>query len=97
LYFVARSLEPGPNQYEVPMVGLERLMRPHVGKIGGVSNFVVAPNNEVVPECRSKAKGHADFDDDPDTMTSVVLRILKRSKIAEVTPYPKGGMKNPGG
>lgn len=96
LYYVARALEPTPSQYEVPMVGIERLFRPHIAVIGGESNLITAPNNEVTPDCRSKAKGHGEFDDDPDTMTSVVLRITKRTRIADVTPYPKGGMKSPG-
>ena len=102
LYFVARSLEQSPGNFEVPMVGLQKsvglsykmpdgLMHPLINVIGA-TNFVEAPNNETAADRRSKAKGHGDFDDDPDTMTSVVLRIKRSNALSAVTPYPKGGM-----
>ena len=39
-----------------------------------------------------KANGHGAFDDDEDTMTSVLLRIMGTKDLASVIRYPKGGM-----
>jgi len=103
LAFVARSLEQLPGNFEVPMVGLEKfvrlpyrmadgVMRPLIEVIGGAGSLVVAPNHSTEADSRSKAKGHGEFDDDPDTMTSVVLRIKGSNDLSLVTPYPQGGM-----
>jgi hypothetical protein len=101
LYFVARALEPSPKEFEEAMVGLSKSMlgpmpsnpsKRLVDLIGGSKNLVLAPNNAVELDSRSKARGHGDFDNDEDTMTSVVLRILKKSTLDGVHPYPKGGM-----
>jgi hypothetical protein len=103
LYFVARSLEPSPGDFEVPMVGLSKAIprsypmpdgsvRPLVDIIGGPGSWINAPNEAVEADSRSRAKGHGDFDDDPDTLTSVLLRILSTKDLAAVTRYPKGGM-----
>jgi len=100
LYFVARALEPGLFQHEKPMVGLERTIKAPLNPpsptslldlIGGKSNLVLAPNNELAPNSRSKARGHGDFDDDEDTMTSVLLRILNQNVLTGTTPYRRGG------
>ena len=103
LYFVARALEPAPGQYETPMVGLikhvpamyqmpDGTVRRLLDVIGGPHNLVEAPNNEVEADGRSKANGHGAFDDDEDTMTSVLLRIMGTKDLASVIRYPKGGM-----
>ena len=103
LYFVARSLEQLPFNFEVPMVGLEKslgvvytmpdgLPHPLVDAMGKPPNVVLAPNSANAADSRSKAHGHGEFDDDPDTMTSVVLRIRKSNDLSSVIPYPKGGM-----
>jgi hypothetical protein len=103
LYFVARSLEQLPQNFEVPMVGLEKslgvsytmpdgLPHPLIAAMGGPVNVVLAPNSANAADSRSKAHGHGEFDDDPDTMTSVVLRIRKSNDLSSVVPYPKGGM-----
>jgi len=60
--------------------------------MGGALNVVLAPNSATAADSRSKAKGHGEFDDDPDTMTSVVLRIRRSNDLSSVIPYPKGGM-----
>jgi hypothetical protein len=101
LYFVARALEPATSMFERPMIGLQAGMNTHIlpgGKsvldiVGGAS-FVVAPTPSVAkPDSRSQAHGHGDFDDDEETMTSVVLRILKKAAVdTTVHAYPKGGM-----
>ena len=103
LYFVARSLEASPGDFEVPMVGLAKDLpraypmpdgstRALEDVIGGPGSWIEAPNNAVEPDARSKAKGHGEFDDDPDTLTSVLLRIMETRDLASVVPYPKGGM-----
>jgi hypothetical protein len=100
LYFVARSLEPASNQHERPMVGLENGFKANVLKgsqsllkVVGPENLVLAPTKPGSAEnARSQARGHADFDDDEETMTSVAMRILKAQSLAEVTAYKKGGI-----
>jgi pimeloyl-ACP methyl ester carboxylesterase len=100
LYFVARALEPGMFEHEKPMVGLERTIKAPLNPpsptslfdlIGGSPNLVVAPNSDPSPDHRSKARGHGDFDDDEDTMTSVLLRILKKNQLTGIVPYRRGG------
>jgi hypothetical protein len=103
LYFVARSLEKpeNPAAMEVPMLGLrnglnERIQRPD-GTMGtvldaiGSKNVIIGPNDEADPLSRSRANGHGEFDDDPDTMTAIILRMLERQRIDQVVPYPRGG------
>lgn len=104
LYFVCRALEPKAFQFEKPMVGLAKFFnqpaelpngtkRPFVDIVGGSDSLVVSPTKPTATlYSRSNAHGHADFDDDPDTMTSVMLRILKRNDLAGLTAYPRGGM-----
>jgi len=103
LYFVARSLEQSAGDFEVPMVGLSKAvpasyrtpdgsMVPLIDLIGGASNLVIAPTGAADADSRSQARGHGDFDDDPDTLTSVVLRIKGTKDITLVTPYPRHGM-----
>ena len=103
LYFVARSLEAAPGDFEVPMLGLEKSLQTSwpmpdgsnarlIRAIGGDDNAVIAPISPPRVDQRSGAKGHGEFDDDPDTMTSVLLRILDRQEVGSLTPYPDGGM-----
>jgi Papain family cysteine protease len=118
LYFVSRSLEysnreagrdpVGPDdQFEVPMLGLEKYLhtqwampdgslRTIVEAIGTSDNAVIAPITPLPStraDQRSGAKGHADFDDDVETMTSVVLRIMDRRTLGtDLTAYPPNGM-----
>jgi hypothetical protein len=101
LYFVARALEPDPGQHEKPMVGLARTIAQPLNPptptslldlIGGPTNLVLAPNTDPRPDHRSGAKGHGDFDNDVETMTSVLLRILNTNSLVNVSPYPKNGL-----
>ncbi|MFL5727032.1 MAG: hypothetical protein ACJ765_05520 [Chloroflexota bacterium] len=102
LYFVARSLEPSARMFERPMVGLETGMKNRQPVLGGRSlveilgedSLVVAPTHTGPPNARSMAHGHADFDDDEETLTSVLLRILGKPSVEPglVTAYAKGGM-----
>jgi hypothetical protein len=104
LYFVARSLEQSDGDFEVPMLGLSKdlattwtmpdgSVHPLIDAIGGPDNAVVAPITAVRADQRSQARGHADFDDDPDTMTSVLLRILDRQQLDKKhVAYPAKGM-----
>jgi hypothetical protein len=99
LYFVARSLEPAPTQHEKPMVGLENGFKARVLKgsrslldVVGGDNFVRAPTDGTASaNARSQAHGHADFDDDEETLTSVVMRILGTTSLGDVKQYKKGG------
>ena len=106
LYFVARSLEASPSNFEVPMAGLSKDMSVAYGMpngsmasllnaIGGPANLVVAPTIGGPADAHSQAHGHGDFDDDPETMTSVILRIKATQNLGAVTAYPKGGMHLP--
>ena len=106
LYFVARSLEASPSNFEVPMAGLSKDMSVAYGMpdgsqasllnaIGGPGNLVVAPTIGGPADAHSQAHGHGDFDDDPDTMTSVILRIKATQNLGAVTAYPRGGMHLP--
>lgn len=106
LYFVARSLEQTPGNFEVAMAGLSKDLpvayrMPDgsqgslLNAIGGAGNLIVAPTTAGPVDARSQAHGPADFDDDPDTLTSVILRIRSTQDIAAVTPYRRGGIHLP--
>jgi hypothetical protein len=85
LYLVSRALErPGPGDNgEVPLLGMQKFFdRPLVGgqtlaaaiaAAGGVAIFApsVSPDDS-----RSDASSHGGFDDDPPSMTSVLMRAL---------------------
>ncbi|HEX5015525.1 MAG TPA: C1 family peptidase [Candidatus Limnocylindrales bacterium] len=102
LYFVARALEPSRNQFEKPMVGLHKSVtgplpsdqsKRLLDLIGGDKNLIKTPTEDSAPlDSRSKATGHGEFDNDEQTMTSVLLRILRKTSLQGVHPYPKGGM-----
>jgi hypothetical protein len=107
LYFVARSLEHSSGNFEVPMLGLSKDLtmpwpmpdgssRQLVDAIGGSANAVICPNGASQADQRSRANGHGQFDEDTDTMTSVLLRIMDRHDIGSLTPYPPGGMPSHG-
>jgi hypothetical protein len=93
---------------EVPMVGLSKYLPMTVklpngttgalrDLIGGPGSYVIGPNHEPAAVDRCAAHGHGDFDDDPDTLTAILLRMLGRSQLAQVQPYPKGGLPTAGG
>jgi hypothetical protein len=98
LYFVARSLEqlPGPTVRQTPMVGMETALNEpmsaadprRLGEIVDASRIVVSPTptgaTEPPADSRSHAIGHGDLDNDVDTLTSVLLRIL-RSTVVDAT------------
>ena len=65
--------------------------------IGGQGSYVIGPNHEPAARDRCAAHGHGEFDDDPDTLTAVLLRILGRTEVGQVQPYPKGGLPTSGG
>ena len=99
LYFVARSLEPSRSMFERPMIGLEiGITSPMLGgrsvlDLLGGDSLVLAPTHTGPQNARSMAHGHADFDDDEVTMTSVLLRILGATEVVPgITAYPSGGM-----
>ena len=90
LYLVARGLEPNPDPQTgmVPVVGLElglgsvlpdgRTLAQAIGSPddGCDGRIVIAPTPST-SDLRSDAHGHADFDNDAATMTSILLRMLQ--------------------
>jgi hypothetical protein len=90
LYLVSRALErlPGKDQFEVDLLGMERFfdakLRNELTGAGG--DLVVAPS-EIPAASRSDSLTHGGFDDDSPTMTSVVLRILGKTKVDPVNVY----------
>ena len=98
LYLVARALERaasegGESHPEVPLVGMQHFSQTKVGgttladavaEIGG--QLVWSPGTQPA-DSLTQASAHGGFDDDPDTMTSVVLRLLGRTGPDEVVAY----------
>jgi hypothetical protein len=93
---------------EVPMVGLSKYLSMTVklpngttgalrDLIGGQGSYVIGPNHEPAAVNRCAARGHGEFDDDPDTLTAILLRMLGKTQVGEVQPYPRGGMPTSGG
>lgn len=93
LYLVARGLEkqPDPATGIVPLVGLERGLDMPVRGAPETLRVALAalPDAEIViapggtaSDLRSDARGHADFDNDRATMTSVLLRALNVERAA---------------
>jgi hypothetical protein len=101
LYFVARSLEqfPSGNVRQTPMVGLQSaLAEPmsaadprRLGEIIDATRIVISPTPigaaEPPPDSRSHAVGHGDLDNDADTLTSVLLRILRTTTVDTTRLY----------
>jgi hypothetical protein len=98
LYLVSRALE-APDRHgrgEAPLVGLERChhsplapgsprsMGEVIDDLGGVR--IVAPA-EGPRDRRSEATGHSSFDDDPHTMTAVLLQMLRDGSPRDITDY----------
>jgi len=83
LYLISRALESrGQGEVEVPLLGLQRhsggplgdtSVREEIESVGG--ELIWAPS-EGDGTGRSGATSHAVFDEDSQTMTSVMLRIL---------------------
>jgi hypothetical protein len=96
LYLVARGLEtkPGPSGI-VPLVGLEKGLGARLadGRTFGAAleaaggRVVICPGGEA-PDLRSGARDHGAFVDDRDTMTAVLLGMLRRAE-------PPGGAYEP--
>jgi hypothetical protein len=92
LYLVARALEKAVSVAEVPLLGMEKFfdnlqvdgksLRDAITSRNGHCVFAPSIRKEDPGSSgadfifRSDAKNHGDFDDDTDTMTSVVARIL---------------------
>jgi hypothetical protein len=98
LYLVSRALERGSDR-EVPLLGMERfLARPVTGgqrslreaiEAGG-GTIVTSPSSpRAAADSRSNSTSHGGFDDDPATMTSVLLRILGTTAVAPGNGYQR--------
>jgi hypothetical protein len=98
LYLVSRALERNRdrNGGEVPLVGMAKFLDP-TAESGRVRRLAVeSAGGEIIlspalesapPMSRSDSRSHGAFDDDPRTMTSVIMRILNTSKLEDVVPY----------
>lgn len=84
LYLISRALESrGRGEVEVPLLGLQR----HSDGNTSVREVIESAGGELIwgpsdggGNGGSGATSHADFDEDPQTMTSVMLRILGRTE-----------------
>jgi hypothetical protein len=90
LYLVARGLEPDPDPLTgmVPVVGLELALGTALADGRTLAQAISTSDDQcdgrivIAPapatsDLRSDAHGHADFDNDEATMTSILLRMLQ--------------------
>jgi Papain family cysteine protease len=99
LYLVSRALErtaAGDQGGEVRLLGMERFfdrpveagsprtLRQAIEASGGVCVF---SRSAAPDDCRSDSTSHGGFDDDAQSMTSIVMRILKVSEAEQVEEY----------
>jgi hypothetical protein len=107
LYLVSRALERaavGDTGGEVRLVGMERFfdlplepgakrtLRQAIEAIGGTCIFSRSAGPD---DSRSDSTSHGGFDDDPETMTSVVMRVLNVARAEEVEEYVPNGPLRP--
>jgi len=88
LYLVSRGFER-PKHHEVPLVGMARFSNNPLanGKaLGAYASIITAPAG-AADDAWCDAKAHGDFDDDPDTMTSVLLRIKNLTDASKVERF----------
>jgi hypothetical protein len=97
LYLVSNAFEGRRNE---PLVGMERFVRradprddEHVDReleaffaepVDGLPSLVVAGRDEG-PASRSRSSTHGGFDNDPDTLNSVLRRVLRAEPAREFT------------
>lgn len=93
LYLISRALERGTSGKvvaEVPLLGMQRFLDAPLGRstmgktLTRSGRALVWSPNEHPTNTRTSATRHGDFDDNPATMTSVMLRVLDRR-----TPDPR--------
>jgi hypothetical protein len=94
LYLVSRALEERPpGKSEAPLLGMERFLdsaggertlRQRIESRGGACVFSPAARQDT---SRSDATSHGGFAGDPRTMTSVVLRALRRTRPTSENQY----------
>jgi hypothetical protein len=107
LYLVARGLEGGaePKTGIAPLVGLQRGLEAKLtGSTGTLGAAISAAGGAIVmapggtqPGLRSDARGHGDFDNDPATLTSILLRMLDRTAEPAGPYVPNQPLKEPSG
>jgi hypothetical protein len=90
LYLVSNAFE---GQREVPLLGMERFMKmdptiPNIFKQNiapGIPRLVIAGSAPVSqppnPFSVSRSESHGGFDNDPDTMNSILRRVLSNHKL----------------
>ena len=99
VYLVARALErpargrPG-DTFEVPLLGLQASLRKAIDGGQTIEAQIKSAGGEVVyapqgmpANSRSQAKTHGNFTNDPDTMNSVMMRILDVGRLAKANYF----------
>lgn len=98
LYLVARGLErhSGDCMFEVPLLGLQSSLRlPYqcdsqetaMDLLHSCGSSVIVSRSLAPDDSCCTAVTHGDFDNDPATMTSVLLRVLGRKSIQTVQAF----------
>ncbi|HEX3158634.1 MAG TPA: C1 family peptidase [Gemmatimonadaceae bacterium] len=99
LYLVARALEraiPGQSASEIPILGMQKFFdQPVMGANGQTLRALLAAaggtaifSRSAAPaDARSDSTSHGGFDDDPPTMTSVLMRMLQVQDATRVSEY----------
>jgi len=98
-----RSVAPDNRDYEVPMMGMQRFMNQRLSELPGLDNrasilreeieraggrVISSPSAGSEADSRSEATMHTDFDSNPATMASVMMRILNVKELAPQYNYP---------
>jgi hypothetical protein len=98
-----RSVAPDDRAYEVPMMGMQRFMNQRLSDLPGLDNrasilreeiegaggqVISSPSAASEADSRSEATMHTDFDSNPATMASVMMRILNVKEPAPQYNYP---------
>lgn len=87
LYLVSRGFEQ-PTNGEKPLMGMVRFLTKELRADIKAKNGTVIVSRSASPDvARCNSDSHGGFDDDEPTMTSVLLRVLKRTSAAQVERY----------
>jgi hypothetical protein len=87
LYLVSRGFEQ-PANGEKPLLGMVRFLTKDLRDAIRAKNGSIIVSRTASPDVsRCNSTSHGGFDDDEPTMTSVLLRVLKRTSAAQVERY----------
>jgi hypothetical protein len=95
LYLVSRALERSVvGASEVPLVGMARFVEGELaGEIAARGGLCVLASEDGAFGRRSTATGHAGFDDDEATMTSVLARALGATRPDQIVAYSRSSRR----